>query len=75
MSLIVCPAHNGACAEGVTLELGGFSSTEATIGACSELRAEGITSYNVRKSEALGFRSFVEAGPVAHASGLVWLGA
>lgn len=73
MSLIVCPAHNGECGEGVSLELGGFAATEATVGACSRLRADGIASFTVRKSEAIGFRTF-EAGPVRHSAGLVWMG-
>lgn len=54
MTSILCPMRH-ECGEVVTIDLGGFSATEAVVSACSVARAEGIRTYNVRKSIALGF--------------------
>ena len=71
MTDINCPAIH-ECGEAVSLDLGGFSATSATVGACSEMRADGIRSYTVRKSEALGF-SPAASQALVHKDGLVVL--
>lgn len=68
---ILCPSH-AECGEAVTLDLGDFHATKATVGACSRLRNAGVLSYEVRKSAALGFQSVAVEG-VRHAEGLVTL--
>lgn len=50
---VACPC---GCGEAVALRYaGGFASTEAELEACSARRADGVRSYNVRKSAAMGF--------------------
>lgn len=49
---VICPSsHN--CGETVTVDLGGFSATTIKVEPCSVLRAEGVTSYEMRKSAGL----------------------
>jgi len=71
MTYITCPASH-ECGEAVSLDLGGFGSTEATVGACSAMRADGVRSYTVRKSAALGFTP-TTAQALVHKGGLVAL--
>ena len=70
-SIVICDC---GCGESVTLSFpGGFSGTQCQLSSCSVRRAAGISSINLRRSQALNFQSPSQFG-LAHHDGLVVLG-
>jgi hypothetical protein len=50
---IACPVDG--CGEQVAVTSAGFAATTVTLAACANRRAEGVTSYEVPKSIAMGW--------------------
>lgn len=63
---ISCPC---GCGETLTASDAGFTSTTVSVEACTKVRAMGIVSTTIRKSEA--YRLTVPTTVVSHRDGLV----